>query len=246
MQHYNLYHALGNRYLVSNLGQEIDSRTARLHCQAYNADGVLVGSIVGESSFALRIFNADGSEAEQSGNGTRIFAKFLKDNSLVENDTVIIIPPAGPVHCTFEKHDIVRANLGRYTIFDKISLNIEENGIVYSGYRVSVGNPHFVIRTITPDWRSIASSITTNKTFQFGTNVEFFDIIDRCSIHLCIFERGVGEVKSCGSGAAATSAVAYEICNLSPQMQVNMDGGALNVSCSDGFVSISGPIIRDS
>jgi diaminopimelate epimerase len=127
-------------------------------------------------------------------------------------------------------------------ILDEKPFHISVRGVDCQGYRVDVGNPHFVLIDVGDDWRSLAAEIVGHETFPRGTNVEFLQILSKNEIFLRIWERGVGEVLSCGSGAAASVAVGCGRYNLKSPVFVRMEGGTLVVTLDNDFACISGPI----
>ncbi|MDR3317020.1 MAG: diaminopimelate epimerase [Puniceicoccales bacterium] len=239
------YDALGNRYLVAPVGATVEGPAARSLCAAHGGDGLLVGRCGTDGAFFLRIFNPDGTEAENSGNGTRSFAQFLRDCSLISENFCEIFPPGGPVRCVFLAGGIISAVLGPASV-SAGPLSVFVGGRKIVGHRVDVGNPHFVIRgaSIPKNWRRIGGQLDCHRSFPRGTNVEFMRLLSPKNIFLRIYERGVGPTLSCGSGAAAAVAVAHQIFGSSPEQSVSMEGGVLRVSVLPESVTISGPIKR--
>jgi diaminopimelate epimerase len=241
-----LYDALGNRYLVLPFGETLSGPAARHLCAFHGSDGILLGRREADGAFSLTIFNADGSAAENSGNGTRIFARYLWDEGVLDpKKPCILVPPSGPIRCTLHGDDTVGADLGQPAMgTTPLRLSIRNGSI--SGYVVSLGNPHFVapVPSFPDHWEKIAKEIADQPIFQSGTNVELMKILDNRSIAMRVHERGVGRTSSCGSGAACAAAVAARFFAVDPQMVVTMEGGSLSVSVSVSGVHIRGPITR--
>ncbi|MDR2664589.1 MAG: hypothetical protein LBB14_03650 [Puniceicoccales bacterium] len=235
-----LYDALGNRFLAlpPDRGEPEPAEVRRL-CRLRRCDGLLAGRREGPSQFALTVVNRDGSPAETSGNGVRIYAKFLADCALVGGAECVLRPPAGPVRCTFESDGTVSALLGPCSI-EPETLTLPSGPL--AGYRASVGNPHFVALANPPDWRRIAREIVRH--FPAGINVEFARQIGPNSIHIKNWERGVGETTACGSGAACCGAVFFRRRALAPPLYGKTAGGTVKIIPEGNFIRISGPIRR--
>jgi diaminopimelate epimerase len=231
------YEVLGNRYLVAPLGEAPDGRTISALCTRWEMDGVLLGRRDCLGKIHLRIFNADGSEAEMSGNGVCIFCRALRDGGEVAEPAITLHLGTRCVRCRLEG-ETVAADLGTYALDgEKIELPAA------SGYRVDVANPHFVIAAekIPPNWRQLAAELARHPHFPGGVNVEFMRLAI-AHLELRIHERGVGETASCGSGAAAAAALAHEVFGWGKEIAVRMPGGTLHVRLHQGHAHIRGPV----
>jgi diaminopimelate epimerase len=209
--------------------------------------------------FRYRIFNADGGEVGQCGNGARCFARFVRDQGLIESDRITVstrggvlqlqIHPDGRISVAmgvprFEPSKIpllVEARSPRYT------LTLDGKDCVFGA--VSMGNPHAVL--IVDDverapLRELGPRIERHPLFPEGVNVGFMQIVDRSRIRLRVFERGVGETLACGSGACAAVAVGHLWGRLDADVAVELPGGELDLHWPDEGeqVIMTGPVVR--
>lgn len=250
------YHALGNDYVVvderecsSPLTPEIIRRICERNF-GVGSDGLLLGTIdSAESFFALRIFNPDGGEAERSGNGLRIFARYLHDKGLVSTGRLTINTRAGAVPVTVENDAMVTVEMGRASFAsqkisvagparDVINEEITAAGRTYLFTGVTVGNPHCVILRdeISPEeTRAAGPEIESAPRFPNRTNVQFMKILGRGHIQIEIWERGAGYTLSSGSSACAAAAVARRLDRCNGSVEVVMPGGTLNVHVADDY-----------
>jgi len=186
--HYVKSHGLGNDYIVidpANVPFAVTPEAVRLICDRHRgvgSDGILLVSPGGGADFGLRIFNPDGSEAEKSGNGARIFAKFLRDHGYTDEDRFTLDTPGGRVTCALEHED---GRVARVTVdmgkprFDALD-SIEVDGRRLEVTSVSMGNPHCVV--IVPDLTKIdvhalGPKIERHPAFPKRTNVQFAEIV---------------------------------------------------------------------
>ncbi|WP_308367765.1 MULTISPECIES: diaminopimelate epimerase [unclassified Microbulbifer] len=247
------YHALGNDYLVvdpKDLGHEITASEVRMMCDRHygiGADGILYGPLKSQSSdFALRIFNPDASEAEKSGNGLRIFCRYLWDSGLVGEDEFSVETKGGDVRATI--HDLghlVSIEMGEVRFSHSIekfqsprSETINIAGRFFEFYRASVGNPHCVILVdkLAPALAiEYGPVIENNEKFDNRTNVQFMKVIDRNKIQIEIWERGAGYTFASGSSSTAAAAVAFGLGLCGSKVSVNMPGGVIEVAFREGF-----------
>jgi len=190
-----------------------------------------------------RIFNADGSEVEQCGNGARCIAALMHSRAPQFGRELAMESKGGVVRARVREDGLVSVDLG-VPNFDPGSLPMDApaEAPVYTlkvGSEtvefgaVSIGNPHAVIAV--PDVKSapigrLGSAIEHHKRFPQGTNVGFMQIVDRGHIHLRVFERGVGETLACGTGACAAVAVGRRRGLLEADVRVDLPGGAAHVS----------------
>ena len=254
---YSKYHALGNDYIVLNpddVGRDLDSDQIRLICHrnyGVGSDGLLFGPSHSERcNFKLRIFNPDGSEAEKSGNGLRIFSRYLQDNNLVKDNTFTIETPGGPVKSqvshdcrnvtvemgvvSFESTKIPVTGPSRDVLNE--SIEIEGNSLTYCA--ATVGNPHCVVlcnSVSAQDAQRWGPIIEVDPRFPNRTNVQFMKVLDRKNIQIEIWERGAGYTLASGSSSAAAAAVAYKLGLCNSDITVHMPGGALEIRLSQDF-----------
>ena len=194
------------------------------------------------ADFRYRIFNADGGEVEQCGNGARCFAVFVRDRGLTDK-TVIPVETAGGLIELKVEHDQVTVDMG-VPDFRPASLpflskhqaetyHLMANGDEYAIGAVSMGNPHAVLQVKdvdTADVANIGAVLESHEKFPQRVNVGFMEIIDRDEIRLRVFERGAGETLACGTGACAAMAVGYMLGKLNNRVKVNLRGGSLMIN----------------
>jgi diaminopimelate epimerase len=259
------YHALGNDYLVfhsEDFERELTPPQIRRICHrqyGVGADGILWTSIHPEQrAFALRIFNPDGSEAEKSGNGVRIFSRFLWDLGYINDEEVEIRTPGGSVTATVHKRgDQVTVRLGKASFFSSripvagpprevLEEPIEAAGRQYRFSAVTMGNPHCVVvlPTVSRDETLEAGPILeTDPRFPNRTNVQFVQVLDRSRIRIEIWERGAGYTLSSGTSSGAAAAVVRKLDLCEPKIRVTMPGGEVEVEIGPDFeVTMTGPV----
>lgn len=195
---------------------------------------------------AMRVFNADGGEAGQCGNGLRCFARFVRHLGVVTADDMAVETAGGVVRATLLGDDRVRASVGvprfepedipmavsrRAPLYDLDLGEAAEGGPVRVS-ALSVGNPHAVLQVAdeaaAPVSR-IGPAIQALSVFPEGVNVGFMAVVDRRRIRLRVFERGVGETLACGSGACAAVVAGRLLGLLDEQVTVTLPGGELTV-----------------
>jgi len=257
------YHALGNDYLVIPITELDKTKIERICDRHYGigADGILLGPLQSKScDFGLRIFNPDGSEAEKSGNGLRIFSRYLWDEGFVEKAPFTVETQGGVVTCQVEDGGkVVSVEMG------KVSFN-EDRLLVNGGARevlreqmqiadrefefcaATVGNPHCIVLcdNLTPELaRRYGPLIENEARFPNRTNVQFMQVIDRENIRIEIWERGAGYTLASGSSSTVASAVAYRLGLCDADISVHMPGGKIDVSLSTDFSArMRGPVTR--
>ena len=264
---YSKYHALGNDYIVirpSVLPGEPGPDVIRKICHrnyGIGSDGILLGPLKSEScDFGLKIFNPDGSEAEKSGNGLRIFARSLWDEGLVVDKPFTVETLGGTVSCEVRPDGkTVKVEMGEVS-FDSsvipvegatrevLNEELEINGHVLKLCAATVGNPHCVVLTDnpTPDMAHLyGPKIEGDPRFPNRTNVQFMRVMDRTNIQIEIWERGAGYTLASGSSSTAAAAVALKLDLCEPDIMVHMPGGNLRIQFSDGFfATMTGPVTK--
>jgi len=254
------WQALGNDYIVveaAALPFELTEERIKAICEPHfgvGSDGILLLSPVSDPAHVaeLRIFNPDGSEAELSGNGAREAALYLRASGWTDQDTFSVITKAGPVVPTITGPGEVSMAIGRATTAspdypggaaDGIGV-LEAAGRSWTFRHVNVGNPQCVIdvgREVEElDLSAIGPSIEVNtELFPNRTNVSVIRV-EGSTVRARIFERGVGETLSSGTGAAGAAVAAFLTGTSSP-LQVMLDGGDLTVEVSaDLDVTLTG------
>lgn len=264
---YRKYHGLGNDYLVidpAGIGRDLTTDEIRRICHRNygpGSDGILWGPLPSSvADFALRIFNPDGSEAEKSGNGLRIFARYLYDERKIGSLRVAIETNGGVVKSQVsEGGRRVEVEMGSVS-FESTRIpvlgsprEVLDESMVIDGqeYRYSaatIGNPHCVITSnhLTPELaRSVGPVVETDRRFPNRTNVQFMKVLDRSNIRIEIWERGAGYTLASGSSSCAAAAVARKLGHCDGSIAVHMPGGVLDVTIDDHFcVTMRGPVTR--
>lgn len=212
-----------------------------------------------EQDFHYRIFNADGSEVSQCGNGARCFARFVKSKGLINRNKISVSTKSGKMVLYLEKDNMVTVNMGK-PIFEPDTIpfkaNKQENTyIIRAGEHtffcgaVSMGNPHCVTQVDNVDdidIETIGPLLGSHERFPEGVNVGFMQIVNANEIKLRVFERGSGETLACGSGACAAVAVGQIQGKLGHDVKVTLLGGSLKVRWqgNDAMLKMTGPAER--
>jgi diaminopimelate epimerase len=209
-----------------------------------------------DQDFHYRIYNADGSEVSQCGNGARCFAKFVKLKGLINRNKIIVSTKAGRMVLYLEKDGNVTVNMGHPVFTPEripFKANKQENTYIIRDKEqtffcgtVSMGNPHCVLEVDdvdTHDVEGIGKIIGANERFPEGVNVGFMQIISRSEIKLRVFERGSGETLACGSGACAAVAIGIMQDKLDKEVNVTLPGGKLLIKWygEDSLLKMTGP-----
>ena len=239
--------ACGNDFLLiegMHAPSDLAGFTRRI-CDRHNgigADGVEWLFPAADADVRARLFNADGSEAEISGNGTRcVAARWAAEHG---NDKIVVRTGAGLKTCTlldrrgneFE----FETDMGEPQVGDEFSIKLAFREV--RGVPVSVGNPHFVVfvEEFTPGWQAEAAEIGRHHDFKYGINVELARIRTKGEIEVRFFERGVGETSSSGTGSCAAAVASIFSRKAASPVVVQAPGGAQTVRW-DGAVCLRGP-----
>jgi diaminopimelate epimerase len=238
-------HACGNDFLIVDAAMVPVARRSKVALQmcerniGVGADGVEYLQWTGERSVRIQLFNADGSIAEISGNGTRCVAAWMAhEKNAVAGDSLTITTDAGVRECR-----IVMSDGRRFEIETAMGVPVVaartvmlSNGIRVDGALVSMGNPHLV--TFVDDssfslagasWQEIGREICFHSDFPRQTNVEFVFVINPGEIEIRIFERGVGPTTSSGTGTCASAAAAIALRGIRADLLVTAPGGSQRV-----------------
>lgn len=260
----------GNDFVIVNGFEEkiADYRkTAVKVCDRHfgvGADGLVLVLPSSAADFRMRIFNADGSEAEMCGNVTRCVARYVYENGLTEKTKLAIETLAGTVRpeLIFENGVIAGARvdmgeprlkraeipMGGEAGDQAVNIPLEVDGRALCGTAVSVGNPHFVIFVDdinAVDLPVIGPKIETNPLFPRKTNVEFVQVLGRDELRMRVWERGAGITMACGTGASATLVAAVLGGKADRQARLVLDGGTLLIEwAADNHVYMSGPAVE--
>ena len=195
-----------------------------------------------DSAVFYRIFNSDGDEVEQCGNGARCIAALLHRRGLTRNGAVTLDSPAGTVRARIETDERISVDMG-VPNFDPRALPfeapheadsypLEVAGRTVQIGAVSMGNPHAVLTVDSVDDAPVATlgpQIERHPRFPRGVNAGFLQIVARAAVRLRVYERGAGETQSCGTGACAAVAVARRRGLLDAEVRVGVRGGELRV-----------------
>ncbi len=233
-------HGLGNDYLVLADGPTLSADAVRQLCDRHTgvgSDGLLEPTPGGDCDYGVRIWNPDGSIAEKSGNGLRIFARWLRDGGAPAQFTI------------WTGHDAVRCDVSDTTItIDMGTANFHSPGEELvggvQGTVLDVGNPHFVSFSDVPDWHATGAMLEVHERFADRTNVQFAQIIDRQTVHIRIWERGAGVTSASGSSSCAAAAAGVRTGRLDfGRITVTMAGGELFVTVFENMaVALEGPV----
>ena len=249
-------HACGNDFLVieETLAQGRHAELAQKLCARNNsvgADGIEFLERRGDGTFHLRLFNADGSEAELSGNGTRCVAAWL---AFSEGKNEVTLGTAGGSRpCSVWKRESevlfwIQTEMGIPSVTQR-TIDVPEVGEVI-GAVVDVGNPHFVIFVDDESfsayglaWQELGAKICTHPAFKHGTNVEFVHVRTGTEIAFRIYERGCGPTTSSGTGTTASAVATMVLRNSSSAIIAHAEGGEQRVWWEDRSktVLLSGP-----
>ncbi len=259
---FHKYHALGNDYLVLNPADFPSWQPAptagqiRVICHrnfGIGSDGILWGPLPSQQSeFALRIFNPDGSEAEKSGNGLRIFSRFLWDQRLVLHPKFTIETPGGHVQSEIKQEGrLITVAMGNVS-FDRAKIPVAGPGTAqevinekvtildrdFTFCAATIGNPHCVIPLpeISPELaHKYGPHLETHPLFPRKTNVQFLKVRDRKNIQIEIWERGAGYTLASGSSSSASAAVAHRLGLVDRSVTVHMPGGEIGIEIGDNY-----------
>jgi len=242
-------HGLGNDFVVIdaisqqiNLSSEQASAIADRHF-GVGCDQLLLveKSTDARAEFRYRIFNADGGEVEQCGNGARCFAIFVREQGLTKNRVISVETAGGLIELRVEQ-DMVCVSMGvpnfqpeslPFVVENKAdSYNLMVNGTEYAIGVVSMGNPHAVIQVndvVVADVINIGAAIERHPQFPQRVNVGFMQIINRHEINLRVYERGAAETLACGTGACAAVAIGRMQGKLDENVTVHLPGGSLTI-----------------
>lgn len=264
---FHKYHALGNDYIVMNPADFPDwtapsPAQIRVICHrnfGVGSDGILWGPLPSSSSeFGLRIFNPDGSEAEKSGNGLRIFSRYLWDAGLVKTPTFTIETPGGHVRSEIKQNGaLITVDMGRVS-FDSTripvagpprevlneSITILDRDFTFCA--ATIGNPHCVLPLPAVDAdlaHRYGPLLETHPHFPRKTNVQFLQVLDRANIRIEIWERGAGYTLASGSSSSAAAAVAHKLGLVDTSVTVHMPGGQIGIEIGPDFaIAMTGTV----
>jgi len=247
-------HGLGNDFVViDNCQQQLQLTQQQIQFIADRHFGVgcdqlllIEKSTIEQIDFRYRIFNQNGLEVQQCGNGARCFARYVKNKGLSNKTTLAVETLAGIIYLYLEDNDRVRVNMGNpgfspeqlpFLINDQsliknnnyhLELTKVNNKVNFSA--VSMGNPHisiFLDNISNYDVETVGALLSTHKDFPEGVNVGFAQLLDRDNILLRVYERGAGETLACGTGACAAVVNGIQQGVLNHQVKVQLKTGDL-------------------
>ena len=260
------YHGLGNDYVVlapAEIVTDLTEERIRRICDRHlgvGADGILLGPLSRRGSdFGVRIFNPDGSEAEKSGNGLRIFAKYLFEKQYVRSKNFRIKTLGGivDVQVKDDTAGLIRINMGKVTFISNeipvagerrevVREPLDINGTEYEVTCLSIGNPHCVIpmREVSDQTaRAIGPHVENHRIFPNRINMQIVRVIDRANIDIRIWERGAGYTLASGSSSCAAAAAVHRLGLVDGDVTVHMPGGTLRIEIADdGQIHMTGPV----
>ena len=185
----------------------------------------------GDVDVIARLFNADGSEAEISGNGTRCVAAYV--SSQERKEKIVVQTGAGVKTCQLTAYNGMQYEfeiaMGEPQVGEEFSIKLMLGEV--KGIPVSMGNPHYVVfvKKFRPGWQAEAAEIGRHHEFKHGVNVEFVVIKDRSNLEVRFFERGVGETQSSGTGSCASAVAAIAVQRAESPVRVHAPGGVQTV-----------------
>lgn len=268
MTRFSKYHALGNNYLVIEPAHWPNVFTAaeivRICHRNFGigSDGILWGPLpaAGGVPFSLRIFNPDGSEAQKSGNGLRIFCRYLYDRGWVKHAPFKVHTQGGMVEATVHADGHrVTIEMGCVSFYstripvagdarEVIRETLVVGGEALTFTSATIGNPHCIVErpaTRTADVWRLGPLIEGHPLFPERTNVQFLTVRDRGNIAIEIWERGAGYTLASGSSSCAAAAVAHRLGLVDNAVTVHMPGGAIEIKIGDNYsITMTGPVTK--
>ena len=253
-------HGLGNDFIVIDATREtVELTPAQIRFLADRRFGVgcdqlllVEHSPLDEADFRYRIFNADGGEVAQCGNGARCFARFVYDRGLTEKTTIAVETASGLIYPTIRDDGLVTVDMGK-PIFElaRIPFVAEQQATTYmlavAGYgkfeisALSMGNPHAVLLVDDVDIApvlEVGALIESHERFPERVNVGFMELVDSDHIRLRVYERGTGETSACGTGACAAVVSGIRRALLATDVTVSLPGGDLQISWPETSSSV--------
>ena len=248
-------HGLGNDFMVIDaINQDFSARAALIRRWADRYDGIGFDQMLvvenpqsDQAAFKYSIYNADGGEVAQCGNGARCFARFVREQGLTDLDVIAVETNTGLLQLEAIDATHYRVNMGTpqfepgaiplraETRQELYKTDFEGTEISFSA--VAIGNPHMVIPVVDVDGADVETLgpyFETHMMFPERANIGFMQIIDRTNFRLRVFERGVGETLACGTGACAAAVAGQRLDLLDEEVAVRLPGGQLVVSWHGG------------
>jgi diaminopimelate epimerase len=260
MLKFSKMHGLGNDFIVIDaIQQSIHLTTAQIRFLADRRFGVGCDQLLlvekaqsAQADFRYRIFNADGGEVSQCGNGARCFARFVRERGLTDKDTIAVETASGLIYPTLQPDGLVTVDMGQ-PVFEpaRVPFDAEEMATTYMlavpeyGKKeisaLSMGNPHAVMlvdNVATAPVLELGPLIEAHTRFPQRVNAGFMELVDSKHIRLRVYERGAGETSACGTGACAAVVSGIQRGLLSRDVTVTLPGGDLQISWPDESSSV--------
>ena len=253
MIHFSKMHGLGNDFVVIDaINQYINLTSEQIRFMSNRHFGIGFDQLLlvekptsDNADFKYRIFNADGSEVGQCGNGARCFASFVRDKKLSDKNEICVDTNSGQLLLRFTEQDLITVNMGipKHNPIE-IPLLAEQETLLYTVTvndektrfgAVSMGNPHAVIQVENIEKApvdSLGKLLERHTLFPERANIGFMQIINKKVIKLRVYERGASETLACGSGACAAVVIGIEQNQLDKEVCVELPGGKLTISWS--------------
>lgn len=260
-------HGIGNDYVYVNCFEEtvenpseLAQRISRQH-YGVGSDGLILICPCDVADFAMKMYNADGSESEMCGNGVRCIGKYVYDRGLTDKTSVSLMTGGGLKELQLNVEDgrvkTVRVDMGAPELRPEL-IPVDLSGEMVMGHRlhvgaavyeihcVSMGNPHCVVFVRDPDLidvEQVGSLLENHAIFPNRTNVEFVQVVDRQHLRMRVWERGAGETLACGTGACAALVAAVLTGRADRHVSMELLGGTLDLEWAfdDGHVYQEGP-----
>ena len=252
---FNKFHGLGNDYLVYDIiknKKELETKDIKKICNrnyGFGSDGILVGPYIDGEQIGVKIYNPDGSEAEISGNGVRIFAKYLKDVGYIKDDYFILNTLGGEVGIKFNNKSgtNMTVSMGKLS-FDRddigcintpkemVDVDLKFNENIYKCTCVNLGNPHVIIpmeEISREKVCEIGEHAESAEYFPNRINTQIIKIVDRNHIDIEIYERGAGYTLASGTAGCVAAGAAYKLGLVDADVVVHMPGGNLEIAVDD-------------
>ncbi|MDF1757448.1 MAG: diaminopimelate epimerase [Legionellaceae bacterium] len=260
-------HGLGNDFIVIDAvrqkidltPQQISSLSNRYTGIGFDQCLIVEPSTRSGVDFLYKIYNANGNEVGQCGNGARCLARFLQKQGITDKKSICVVTNTTQMQLNILENDTVTIDMGRPKLHPAdIPISVSSQNILYNipipgGFKadvhaINVGNPHAILIMKNPtdsDVCKLGKIICEHEIFPEQVNVGFMSIVNQSHINLRVFERGCGETMACGSGAVAAAAAGRLYHNMEEQITVTLPGGDLNVIWPDvdGSIFLNGPAV---
>jgi len=247
-------HGLGNDFVVIDaIAQPINLSSEQIRFLADRHFGIgcdqlllVEKTALANVDFRYRIFNSNGGEVEQCGNGARCFARFIRDKGLTDKKVIRVETQSGIIELHIDDNENVTVDMGvanfipeslpmktdALKVLNSGKYSLELNNHMIEFGAVSMGNPHAVLLVDNVDnaeVETLGSVLEAHAIFPQRVNVGFMQVVDRQNLRLRVYERGVGETKACGTGACAAVVVAQQWDLVGKNVQVQLPGGTLTI-----------------